>query len=107
MQPVAVAASAAETRKTAAHTTPVVNASPTSWAVSLWANKSASTTGWTAPASVAVRHFQGTTGGGRVTSLVADSGASVGAASTGGLTATASQSSSTATMWTVVLTPAG
>ncbi len=106
MQPVAVAASAAQTRKTAAHTTPVVSTSPSAWAVSLWANKSASTTGWTAPASVSVRHFQGTTGGGRVTSLVADSGAPVGGTSAGGLTATASQSSSTATMWTVVLSPA-
>ena len=106
MQPVSVAASAAQTRKTAAHTTPVVSTSPSAWAVSLWANKSASTTGWTAPASVSVRHFQGTTGSGRVTSLAADSGGPVGGASAGGLTATASQSSSTATMWTVVLSPA-
>jgi hypothetical protein len=107
VQPVAVAASTAEARKSAAHTTPVVTTSPSAWVVSLWANKSSNTTGWTAPASVAVRQFQATSGSGRVTSLVADSGAPVGVTSAGGLTAVASQSGSMATMWTVALTPGG
>jgi 3-phytase len=103
--PVSAAVSASETRKSASHTTPVVSASPASWVVSLWSNKSSSTTGWTAPASATVRQFQGTSGSGRVTSLVADSAAPIGTTSAGGLTATASQSGSMATMWTVVLAP--
>ena len=107
VQPVATAASAAESRKSAAHTTPAVTANPSAWAVSMWTNKSSSTTGWTAPASVTVRQFQTTSGSGRVTSLIADSGAPVGVTSAGGLTAVASQSGSMATMWTVLLAPAG
>ena len=106
LQPVATAVSASETSKGAAHTTPVVTTSPDSWVLSMWSNKSSSTTGWTAPTSVSVRQFQTTSGSGRVTSLVADSSGPIAATSAGGLTAVASQSGSMATMWTVVLTPA-
>lgn len=106
-QPVASAISAAESATRAAHTTPVASASPDAWVVSLWSNKSSSTTGWTAPGPATVRQFQTTAGGGRVTSLVADSAGPIGAASAGGLTAVASQSGGKATMWTVVLAPGG
>jgi 3-phytase len=105
LAPVSAAVSASESRKTAAHTTPVAATSPSSWVLSLWSNKSSSTTGWTAPPSVTVRQFQSTSSSGRVTSLVADSGGPIGVTSAGGLTATASQSGTMATTWTVVLSP--
>ena len=105
--PISVAASLAETRKTTAHTTPVVAATPGSWALSMWSNKSSATTGWTTSAPVTIRQFQTTSGSGRVTSIVADSGDAVTTSTAGGVTATASQSGNTATMWTVVLAPAG
>jgi hypothetical protein len=41
--------------------------------------------------------------GKRTTALVADSAGPIGGTSTGGVTATASHASGTATMWTVVL----
>ncbi|MEO8106787.1 MAG: PKD domain-containing protein, partial [Actinomycetes bacterium] len=107
LTPIASFASIGEARKSTSHTTPVVSASPTSWVVSMWADKSSSTTGWTPPASVTARQYLGTSGSGHVTSLVADSSGPIGGSPAGGLTATASQSGSTATMWTVVLAPAG
>ncbi|HEX5018973.1 MAG TPA: phytase [Actinomycetes bacterium] len=105
-QPIAAALSAAEAKKSASHTTPVAMTAPTSWVVSLWSNKSSNTTAWSPSPLVTVRQFQGTSGSGRVTSLVADSGAPVGATSSGGFTSVASQSGTMATMWTVVLNPA-
>jgi 3-phytase len=104
--PVAAVLSASETSTSAVHTTPTATTDRTSWTVSLWSNKSSSTTSWLAPAGVKARQYQGTSGSGRVTALLADSGAPIGATSAGGLGATASQSGSMATMWTIVLTPA-
>jgi hypothetical protein len=46
------------------------------------------------------------TGGGRVTTLLADSDASVPAGTYGGLTATAQSASSFGTTWTIILDPA-
>lgn len=108
LAPIASASSADEAVKRTSHTTPVVGASPTSWVVSLWANKSSGSTTWTTPATAISRQSLGSSGGsgGRVSSLVADSGGPIGASSAGGLTAAASQSGSIATMWTVVLAPA-
>jgi PKD repeat protein len=102
--PVAAAVSAGETGKSTSHQTPVVTTSPDSWVVSLWSNKSSSTTGWTAPPGVAVRQYLGTSGSGRVTMLAADSGGPVGSSTYGGLTAIASQAGSMATMWSIALT---
>jgi len=84
--PIVSVASAAELSKSAGHRTPTTTSSAGSWAVSLWSNKSSLTTGWTAPAGVTVRQYQGTT-------------------TYGGLTAIASQSGTMATMWTIVLNP--
>ena len=103
--PVATAISATEPAKTAAHRTPVVSTGSDSWLVSLWANKSSATSGWTAPPEVIARQYQGTSSTGRVTALAADSGGPIGAISAGGYTAIASQSGSMATMWSIVLTP--
>lgn len=103
VQPVAGVASAAATSQSTSQRTPIIAASPTDWAVSVWASKSSSTTGWTAPAAVAVRDQRVNSGSGRIASLVADSAGPVGSTSTGGLVAVASQASSTATTWTIVL----
>jgi PKD repeat protein len=105
VSPIASVVSAPEVSKTAGHRTPTAPTDPSSWAVSLWSNKSSLTSGWTAPAEVAVRAYQGNAGSGRITSLAADSGGAVGTASYGGLTAVASQVGSMATMWTIVLNP--
>jgi hypothetical protein len=99
-------ASAGQTTFTASHRTPVVTTDTSSWAVSVWANKSSSTTGWTAPSSVIVRSYRANTGTGRITSLVADSAGPLGTSAAGGLTAVASQAGGIATMWTIVLRPA-
>jgi hypothetical protein len=103
---VAAVLSASETGTSAVHTTPTAATDRTSWIVSLWSNKSSATTGWQAPTEVTARQYQGTSGTGRVTALLADSGSPINATSAGGLGATASQSGSMATMWTIVLTPA-
>lgn len=100
------AASLAEASGTS-HTTPVLAATAGSWVVSYWADKSSSTTAWTAPPGVAVRHTAYTTLSGRVTALVADSGAPVAAGPAGGLVATTDASSTRAATWTVLLAPAG
>ncbi|MCZ3388968.1 MAG: phytase [Actinomycetia bacterium] len=103
--PIGSVASAAELSKAAGHRTPSTISTAGSWAVSLWSNKSSSTTGWTAPAGVNVRQYQGTASTGRTTALAADSGGPVGTAAYGGLTAVASQVGTMATMWTIVLNP--
>jgi PKD repeat protein len=89
------------------HTTPTVTAPAGSWVLSMWTDKSETTTSWTAPASVTVRDTALGTGSGRFTALVADSGGPVAAGSNGGLTATTNAASSYADMWTVVLAAAG
>jgi hypothetical protein len=95
--------SAAEGSNRASHTTPGVSGvSSTSWAVSFWADQAA-TTDWSVSAPTAARQFQVNADGKRTTALVADSAGPIGGTSTGGVTATASHASGTATMWTVVL----
>ena len=105
LAPVSAAVAASESRKTAAHTTPVVTTSPSSWVVSLWSNKSSSTTSWSCSP---VRHRSAVpVDVQQWTHHVARRRLSrpIGVTSAGGLTATASQSGTMATMWTVVLTP--
>ena len=56
-RPVAAFAHRIDTTTTASHTTPAATvATPGSWVVSYWADKSSSTTAWTAPAGQAVRN---------------------------------------------------
>ena len=92
---------------TTAHVTPVVNVSVGgSWLLSYWADKSSSTTNWTAPATSVPRDERIGSGSGRITSLVADSGAPVPTGSAGGLTAV-TDAASRAVMISMVLAPAG
>jgi PKD repeat protein len=77
-----------------------------SWAVSYWLHGDGATTTMTPPAGVSVRSNGSQTGGGRVTGLLADSGAMVPLAPYGGLSATAAAASTTTTSWTLILSPA-
>lgn len=76
-----------------------------SWAVSYWMHGDGTTSTMTPPAGVSVRSNGSQTGGGRVTGLLADSGAMVPLAPYGGLSATAAAASTTTTSWTLVLSP--
>jgi PKD repeat protein len=105
-QPVAVAL-APESGSSSGHATPVVANVPSgAWALSYWADKSATTTGWTPPAGVIQRLVSVGSGSGRIAALSADSGGPVAGPSAGGLTAVASAANSKAVMGTVILRPA-
>ncbi|WP_197287324.1 hypothetical protein, partial [Planomonospora sphaerica] len=75
--------------------------------VSYWGEKSSATTAWTAPQGQTVRSTQAGTGSGRITSLLTDGGGPVPAGTSPGVTATADAASLRATMWSLVLAPAG
>ena len=94
-------------RHTANHTSPTATASEGDWVLSYWADRTGGTTAWTPPSGVGVRADAYGNGGGRVTSLLADSDGPVSAGTVGGLTATTDVSSSRALSWTIVLRPAG
>ncbi len=85
--------------------TPPVSAPAGSWVVSSWADKSGTTAAWTTDQASA-RQAVCAPGGGRVCSLLADSGASV-TGDYGPIAATTDAESGSATLWSVVLTPAG
>ncbi|MCW2636004.1 MAG: domain containing protein [Blastococcus sp.] len=105
--PVASVAGATDATGTS-HTTPVATAAAGSWVVSVWSDKQAAARAWTLQGDAAtVRTSLDGIGTGDLATLVADSGAGVPAGSVGGLTATVPTSSSRATVFTVVLTPAG
>ncbi len=105
--PVASVADAVDTAATTAHTTPAATvATPGSWVVSYWADKSSSTTAWTAPAGQSVRNVSIGAASGRITSLLTDGGGVVSPGPAGGLTATTDLAGSKATMLTLVLNPA-
>ncbi|TDU84056.1 PKD domain-containing protein [Kribbella voronezhensis] len=92
---------------TTAHVTPTVTVgSAGSWLLSYWADKSSTTTNWTAPAGSVTRDVRIGSGSGLIAALVADSGAPVPTGSAGGLTAT-TNAASRATMVSIVLTPSG
>ena len=98
-------ASAAETSGTDAHVTPDLSQGPaTRYVLSYWADKTSSTTSWTAPAGASEVSQNIGAGGGRISSLAV--GTSVDPAPAGtiaGLTATADSSTAKATMWSVSL----
>lgn len=105
--PLGAVSQRSDTDYTTAHVTPVVNLSVSgSWLLSYWADKSSSTTDWTAPATAVPRDERIGSGSGRITSLVADSGAPVPTGSAGGLTAV-TDAASRAIMISMVLVPAG
>jgi hypothetical protein len=90
------------------HTTPTVPVTGSdSWVVSYWADKSSSTTAWTAPAGQTVRGISIGTGGGRITSLLTDGNGPAPAGTAGGLSASTDVAGTKAAMLTIVLAPAG
>ena len=102
--PVVAVSTRAEPSTTAVHTTPVIS-SAAGLVVSYWADKTSSTTGWSLPDGVVERQQSLGSGGGRITSVVADSGGGVPLGAVGGLSAVASSANSKATMVTLVLRP--
>ncbi|HEY6748291.1 MAG TPA: PKD domain-containing protein [Mycobacteriales bacterium] len=106
--PVSALAKAVDTATVAAHTTPTASVTGSgSWVLSYWADKSSTTTAWTAPAGQTVRGVTIGTGTGRVTSLLTDANGPAPAGTVGGLTATTDAAGTKATMLTIVLAPAG
>jgi len=102
--PVATFASSVPTGSSASRVTPVVNVAGTkSWVISYWMHGDSTTTALTPPGGVTSRASGTQTGGGRVTTLAADSNAVVPSGNYGGLTATAAAASTTASTWTIVL----
>ncbi|HEY7103552.1 MAG TPA: PKD domain-containing protein [Mycobacteriales bacterium] len=105
---ISVHALAFDTAATASHTTPTVTVTGTdSWVLSYWADKSSSTTAWSAPAGQTVRGTTIGTGTGRVTSLLTDANGPAAAGPAGGLSASTDAAGTKATMVTLVLAPAG
>jgi PKD repeat protein len=105
--PVASVTGAVDTTSKTAHTTPTATvATPGSWVLSYWADKSSSTTAWTAPAGQSVRNVSIGASSGRITSLLTDGGGVAPPGAAGGLTATTDLAGTKATMLTVVLNPA-
>jgi myo-inositol-hexaphosphate 3-phosphohydrolase/PKD repeat protein len=107
--PVLSITGAAEPSSATSHTSPsVANGTSGAWRVSYWSDKNSDTTTWTSPSGESTRASTFGSGGGRVSSLLTDSNAALTAgspANTGALVARANASSSTATMWTVLLRP--
>ena len=104
--PVDDATKVADPATTTSHTSPTATVSPAgAWVVTYWSDKSSVTNTWTVPNGVTSRGVSIGSGGGRVTSLVADSGGTVPTGSYGGLTAT-TDAASRALTWTIVLAPA-
>jgi len=108
--PVSSISGAPEPGSTTTHVTPsATNGTDGAWRVSYWSDKNSATTSWTAPGGETSRATTAGSGGGRISSLLTDSAGPLTAgspATTGALTARANASSSTATMWTVLLKPA-
>ena len=102
--PVATFARAAETTSRSIHLTPAAQVTGAgSWALSYWTHKDSVTDELGPPDGLAVRAAGTHTGAGRVTALLADTGAAVPTGGYGGQSATAAANSAAATMWTIVL----
>ncbi|MFV0460226.1 MAG: PKD domain-containing protein [Actinomycetales bacterium] len=97
-----VAVSRGSSDDTTTRYTPTVPASDGDWVVSYWSDKSSSTTSWTADPAAATRTAACGTGGGRVCSLMADTGQKV-LQSYGEVPASTDSASHTALMWSIAL----
>lgn len=86
------------------YTTPLATAPLGAWVLSYWADKSATTTGWTAPPGATTRHSFAGTGAGHVSELLADVVATT-AGATPTRTATVATPVTNAVALTVVLLP--
>ena len=103
--PIAGFARTAESTAVTAHAAPAVDVSGTGrWVVTLWSDKSSSTTAWTAPGGVSVRGTGLGTGGGRITTLAVDTGGTVPPGTYGPLTAS-TDAASRAIAWSLILNP--
>ncbi|WP_165970562.1 PKD domain-containing protein [Actinomadura sp. 6K520] len=101
--PVAAVGKGSDSSAVTQHTSPDASVGGAgAWAVTYWGDKSSSTTAWTAPAGVTTRGTGIGSGGGRITSLIVDSGEAVGGGDYGDKTAT-TNAASRAAMWTIVL----
>jgi PKD repeat protein len=104
--PVASVVMAPDTTNSASHTTPTVTVSAPTWVVTVWADKSTSTTQWTVPSAVVTRDVLVGSGSGYLSAVLADSGATVPAGTYGGLVASTNQPTTKAVTATIVLAPA-
>jgi PKD repeat protein len=87
------------------HTTPTLSAPAGTWLVSVWNDKTAATSAWTAPGSERVLQTGAGSDAGHVSWLMTDSNGPV-SGTVGGLTATANSATANATMMSVLLAPA-
>ena len=78
-----------------------------SWVLRYWADKSSSTTSWTAPSDVTTRTTSFGSGTGYITALVADSGSGVATGPTGTAVASTNAVSGRDVTATIVVPPAG
>jgi hypothetical protein len=104
--PVARHAVATESVARSIHVTPEVSVGTVAPVLSYWTHKDAATSRLDPPDGVRVRGSGSQSGSGRVTALLADSGAAVAVGKYGHASATAAGDSRAASMWTVVLAPA-
>ena len=105
--PVSASASKTDTATTTTRQTPFATVTVAqSWAVSYWMHGDSLSGALTPPAGLAVRAAGTHTGGGRVTTLIADANASIPLGGFGGLVATAPNASSTTASFTLILAPA-
>jgi PKD repeat protein len=87
-------------------TTPTLNVPASGdWLVSYWTAKSSAVTAWGSPAAAAARNSAIGTGGGQISSLLADSNGPVPSGTAGGLVATADQTFSASTTLSIALAP--
>jgi PKD repeat protein len=103
--PIAVSTVQVDNTVGAAHTSPAVTAvGSRSWLVTYWSDKSSETSAWTAPAGQSERASTFGSGSGHISALLTDGNGPVDAGARGGLTATASSTSSRGASFSVLLT---
>ena len=96
-----------DTSSNVARTTPVLNVTkPGSTVVSYWSDRTSGNTGWTVPETATVRNQTVGTGGGHMTSAIADTGL-LATGPAGGITANAAVASTRAVTATLVIEPDG
>lgn len=97
-------ASAVAGPSTNAHATPAVTAPGAALVISYWSDKSNDNTTWSTPAPVVQRALSTTSGSGRITAVVGDSGP-LAAGTWPGATAISGSTSAKAIMWSIVVPP--
>jgi hypothetical protein len=103
---VTASASASVAAATTSHTSPAVAVDqPGSWLVNAWSEKSSTALTWTPPANSTQRTTPAATGGGKVSTLVADSNAPVATGTAAGRLARTSTAGSSSQLFSVVITP--